>query len=116
SLQALGATSPDPVPLLTLWRWDQYSFTQVLARFGLGVGDLADLVKLRRVSDAMAMGSTIGVSASVLCATASTNPTPEAVQAFQAAVRARFAPVDWLAAQKPISDDLRKLQRDALVA
>ena len=70
----------------------------------------------RRVSDAYVWVTTLGISASALIAATTNEPTADNVRDLQAALRARYAESDWLNVIKPINDELRGLQRDALVA
>jgi peptidoglycan hydrolase-like protein with peptidoglycan-binding domain len=118
ALTALASSSPDPAPLRALTGWDENSFAAVLARFGRKPSDLIDLGWLRRVADAMALTKTLGTSAVALIVALAkgADPDPAIVRAFQTTLQARYAPADWLELLKPITDALRGLQRDALVA
>ena len=56
------------------------------------------------------------MSATALIAATTNEPKTVAVQTFKAALRARYEQSDWLNVLKPINDEMRALQRDALVA
>jgi hypothetical protein len=112
-------------PLLALTRWDGDSLDALLVRFGHeiqgrpGVADRAALKRLPvfvRVSRAYGCVKRIGISAPALLAVTSNEPRAAAVSEFKAALRARYAETDWLNVLRPINDEMRALQRDALVA
>jgi hypothetical protein len=58
----------------------------------------------------------LGISASALIDAATNKPTAITVRNLQSALRARYSESDWLKVLKPINDEMRGLQRDALVA
>jgi hypothetical protein len=58
----------------------------------------------------------LGIPASALITAATNEPDVSKVGSLQAALRARYDAADWLDVLKPVSDELRGLQRDALVA
>jgi hypothetical protein len=111
--------------LLALTRWDRASLDTLLLRFGKHLPaqpDQADRAALKdidtwvRVHRAFAPVKKIGVSASALIAAATNEPQALAVRVFKAALRARYEESDWLNVLRPINDEMRGLQRDALVA
>jgi Neuraminidase-like domain/Salmonella virulence plasmid 28.1kDa A protein len=111
--------------LLALTRWDGALLDALLLRFGKHLqaepdqadrSALKDLGTFMRVHRAYAPVKKIGVSASALIAAATNEPQAEVVRAFKAALRARYEESDWLNVLKPINDQMRSLQRDALVA
>jgi len=103
--------------LTALTRWDEASLDTLLTRFGQpGRDALKDLAVFGRVHEAFALMKKVGVSAAALAAAATNQPTRDTVRGLQAALRARYAEADWLNVLKPINDELRALQRDALVA
>jgi hypothetical protein len=102
--------------LFTLTRWEPASLTALLARFGKTHLDLAHLETLLRVFDASRWLAALGISATALLAVTTNAPSASVTRDLQAALRARYAERDWLSAIKPINDELRSLQRDALVA
>ncbi|MGH8470921.1 MAG: neuraminidase-like domain-containing protein, partial [Gammaproteobacteria bacterium] len=111
--------------LLALTRWDGASLDALLLRFGKHLSEqpdqadraaLKDLGIFLRVYRANAPVKKIGVSASALIAATTNEPQAPAVRAFKAALRARYEESDWLNVLRPINDEMRSLQRDALVA
>jgi len=111
--------------LLALTRWDGASLDALLLRFGKHLqaqpdqadrAALKDLGTFLRVYLAYAPVKKIGVSASALIVATTNEPQAPAVRAFKAALRARYEESDWLNVLRPINDEMRNLQRDALVA
>jgi hypothetical protein len=111
--------------LLALTRWDAVSLDALLLRFGKHLAaapDEADRAALKdlgtfvRVSRAYGPVKKIGISAAALIAATTNEPQGAAVRTFKAALRARYEESDWLNVLRPINDELRSLQRDALVA
>jgi hypothetical protein len=104
--------------LLAVTRWDPASVDSLLKRFGLDkmYDHLGDPETFLRVADASRWLRLLGVSADALIAAATNDPDGPTTRAFQAALRARYEEAAWLAAIKPINDEMRRLQRDALVA
>jgi Neuraminidase-like domain/Putative peptidoglycan binding domain/Salmonella virulence plasmid 28.1kDa A protein len=102
--------------LTTLTGWDDASLTALLTRFGRTRADLEQLATFRRVLDAFTVVKALTVPADTLLAAATNQPSPAALAALQAALRARYDPSSWLDVIKPVNDELRSLQRDALVA
>ena len=121
-----GTTEEDKESLLlALTRWDGSSLDALLIRFGKhleGQQDQADRSALKdvgtlsRVYRAYVLVKRIGVSASALIAAGTNEPNAPAVHAFKEALRARYEESDWLNVLRPINDEMRGLQRDALVA
>lgn len=109
------ATQTTDSLLFTITRWNQTSLNDVLAHFsgnaGLGHFDL-----FRRVYDAFALIQKMGVSAKVVIQATTNEPMGDTVRDLQAALRARYAADDWRDVVRPINDEMRSLQRDALVA
>ena len=58
----------------------------------------------------------MGISAKALIQATTNEPTGDIVRDFQAALRARYDTADWRDVVRPINDEMRGLQRDALVA
>jgi hypothetical protein len=129
-LQQMTTAAPDPSPaLLVLTGWDSTSLAALLQHFygvtnpgGLSQGGamISPLVVMRRLDDAFTVFSKSGVTADTLIAVTTNDPdnAPGTTTAedFQRAVRSRYAEPDWLAVVRPVSDTLRELERDALVA
>ncbi|TMV44388.1 PA14 domain-containing protein,virulence plasmid 28 protein [Paenibacillus mesophilus] len=103
-------------PLYILTRWEEASLQTLLTRFGVTIADLASPETFGRVFDAYGWVNKLGVSASAMLRAAFNEPDAAAERELQSALRARFAEEDWLIALKPINDEMRRLQRDALVA
>ncbi|GLV54150.1 hypothetical protein KDH_09990 [Dictyobacter sp. S3.2.2.5] len=102
--------------LFTITRWNPTSLNDVLAHIG---GDLAGLGKFdlfRRVYAAFALIQKMGISAQALIQATTNEPTGEMVRTLQAALRARYDAGRWRDIIRPINDEMRGLQRDALVA
>ncbi|MFF1566871.1 neuraminidase-like domain-containing protein [Streptomyces sp. NPDC058293] len=110
-----GAVKKDGL-LFTLTRWDTVSLDTLLDRFGATSTDLAHVATFRRVYEAFDQLTALGIGANALIAVTTNEPTTDAVRDLQGALRARYAASDWLSLVKPINDDLRGRQRDALVA
>jgi len=116
-LQDPAAIADKESLLLTLTRWESTSLDALVARFGQANRDaLKDLEFFRRVYDAYALVRKMGVPAFALAAATTNKPGADAVRDLQAALRARYDEADWLNVLKPINDEMRALQRDALVA
>ncbi|MGK5693461.1 neuraminidase-like domain-containing protein [Streptomyces sp. URMC 128] len=103
-------------PLLAVTGWQSESLDKLLQRFRKKRADLTHIDIFARVHKAYAVLTGLGTSAAAAIAATTNNPSPKVVAAFQAAVRARYDEADWLAILRPINDELRSLQRDALVA
>ena len=118
-LEILGdtpaATQSTDSLLFTLARWNSDSLDALLTRFGKTVADLADLKTFRRVYDSYLLVKKVRVPAVALINAATNEPTADTVRDLQAALRARYDSSNWLDVLKPINDELRSLQRDALV-
>jgi hypothetical protein len=119
-LQNPGATlaSGDSL-LLTLTGWSGGSLDALLARFtpaGKGRKELTHFETFRRVYDAYALVTALGISAAALLTATTNEPGPDTVRALLSALRARYREADWRDVLKPINDEMRGLQRDALVA
>ena len=116
----LLAVLQDPTNALGLLRsltgWEPASLDALLARFGKVGSALAELGTLRRVHDGYALARALGVPATALVAATTNEPTAAIVNAFRSAIRARYDEDSFLAVLRPLSDELRALQRDALVA
>lgn len=111
-----GATEAADSLLFTLARWDASSLNALLARFGKATADLAHLATFRQVYAAYAWVKKLGVPASALIKAATNEPGATTVRDLQAALRARYDENDWLNVLQPINDEMRALQRNALVA
>lgn len=107
--------------LFSITRWESTSLDALLLRFGKiqnGQPDrsaLKDLATFRRIHDAYAWVKKLGIPASALIKAATNEPDAATVRDFQGALRARYDESGWLKVLKPINDQIRGLQRDALV-
>jgi hypothetical protein len=101
--------------LFTLTRWTPDSLTALLARFDKAIADLSHLDTFCRIYDAYAPVKTLGISAAALIKATTNEPTAITVRDMQAALRARYDENGWLSVLKPINDEMRSLQRDALI-
>jgi peptidoglycan hydrolase-like protein with peptidoglycan-binding domain len=102
--------------LLSITRWESDSLEALLARFDHNIADLAHIETFRRIYDAYMPVKKLRVSASALITAATNEPGAIVVRDLQSALRARYDESDWLNVLKPINDEMRGLQRDALVA
>jgi len=107
--------------LLKKARWEFDSLKDLLIHFGKVDGDNADIEALKdiktfnRIFEAFVLLRKIGVSAKVFIASTTNNPTPESLINLQSALRARYSNEEWLLILKSINDEIRTLQRNALV-
>jgi Neuraminidase-like domain/Putative peptidoglycan binding domain len=111
-----AATANSKSLLYTLTRWDKKSLSDLLAHFGGPVAGLARFDLLRHIYDAFALLQTLGISAAALIRATTNDPHGDTLRDFQAALRARYDAASWRDVIRPINDELRDLQRDALVA
>lgn len=112
----VAATSDAESLLFVLTRWEKDSVNALLARFGKATIDLAHVETFHRVREACAWVKTLGVPAATLIGATTNEPTTSVVRDLQAALRARYDESSWLEVLRPINDEMRALQRDALVA
>jgi hypothetical protein len=102
--------------LFILTRWEKTSLSDVLTQFGGNIASLAHVDLFRRVYDAFALIQTMGIAASALIKATTNDPDGGTVRDLQAALRARYDAADWRVVIQPINNEMRGLQRDALVA
>jgi ABC toxin-like protein/neuraminidase-like protein/putative peptidoglycan binding protein/virulence plasmid A protein len=118
----VAAAQPADGLLFTLTRWEPDSLDALLIRFGHAQGPnadrgaLADLAVFARVFDAYAWVKKLRIPAAALIAAATNEPDAARARDFQGALRARYEERDWFETLRPINDEMRALQRDALVA
>ncbi|HEY0377591.1 MAG TPA: neuraminidase-like domain-containing protein [Pyrinomonadaceae bacterium] len=110
-----AASTPDG-PLYSLTRWDKKSLDDLLAHFGGDVPGLVHFDQFRRAYDAFALARKMGINAGALIRATTNEPAGDTVRELQAALRARYEPADWRNVVQTINDEMRALQRDALVA
>jgi hypothetical protein len=111
-----GATANAQSLLYVVTRWEPPSVHELLSRFGKTAADLSHVETLRRLYDAYGRARLLGVRAAELIAATTNEPTADVVRSFQAALRARYEEGAWLDVIRPINDEMRSMQRDALVA
>jgi hypothetical protein len=102
--------------LYTLTGWDKISLASLSAHFNLTLADFTHFAQFRRVAEVFELLQTMGVTASALIKATTNNPTSATVIDLQAALRARYEADSWRDVVQPINDQMRGLQRDALVA
>jgi peptidoglycan hydrolase-like protein with peptidoglycan-binding domain len=102
--------------LFSLTRWESDSLEALLTRFANSIADLAHIEIFQRICAALAPVKKLRIPASTLINSATNEPSAAAVRDLQAALRARYDESDWLNVLQPINDQMRELQRDALVA
>ncbi|MEG3861256.1 neuraminidase-like domain-containing protein [Microcoleus sp. herbarium12] len=108
--------SPESSLLFRLTHWEERSRNALLNHFGVAIADLTHLPIFRRVFDAYAPIRALGISAPTLLNAATNEPNAITVRNFQSTLRACYDESDWLKVLKPINDEMRGLQRNALVA
>ena len=119
--------------------WREADITALLDHFGLRLSDLGHLTIFLRLSDAFQVVNKVGIGAQSLIEVTTNEPDADTLRSLQGALRARYDDTaeirsalpaadavgakqtlppsrDWLKLIQPINDELRTLQRDALVA
>ncbi|HXA84465.1 MAG TPA: neuraminidase-like domain-containing protein [Candidatus Dormibacteraeota bacterium] len=112
---ASATANPDSL-MFSLLRWDKASLTALLSHFGAAIGDLTHFDTFRKIYGAFALVQTMGISAAALTKATTNDPDGNLVRDFQSALRARYDAASWRDIIQPINNDMRGLQRDALVA
>lgn len=102
--------------LYLLAQWEKDSLNALLARFGKVAADLRHVETLRQIYDAYTWVTKLGIPAPTLIAVTTNEPSAATVRDLQAALRARYDESSWLDVLRPINDEMRSMQRDALVA
>jgi hypothetical protein len=110
------ATATANSPMFSLLRWDQASLASLLSRFGGAVAGLQHFDLFHRVYRAFGLVQAMGISAAALINATTNDPGGGTVRDFQSAMRARYDAAGWRDIIQPINNDMRSLQRDALVA
>jgi peptidoglycan hydrolase-like protein with peptidoglycan-binding domain len=111
-----GATATPDSLLFSLWRCDKPSLTDLVIQFGKTTDGLSDFGLLRRVYDAFGVVRKIGVSGAAAIRATTNAPDGGVVRDFGSALRARYDRGGWRDLVQPINNQLRSMQRDALVA
>ena len=112
----VAATQKKDSLLFTITRWNQTALNDLLGQFGHNVGGLGHFDLFCRVYDAFALIQKMGISAKALIEATTNEPAAETVRNLKSALRARYDDASWRDVVRPINDDMRGLQRDALVA
>lgn len=102
--------------LFTITQWNQASLYAVLSRIMRTRADLEHFDVFLRVYGAFSLIRQMGISAEALIGATTNEPTSDTVRSLQAALRARYDTASWREVVQPINDQVRTLQRDALVA
>lgn len=107
----------DSLAQRTAWNRDDLAFLTGAGGFDLEFrADFANGQFLLRLKGCFELLAALGVSAQEVWQWVLPAPTPDIARAIKQAVRGKFNDrMDWLAAAKPIRDELRKQQRAALV-
>jgi len=135
-----AVTGEDGTPLLDrVTGWQEADRIALLDRFGLMPADLAHLQHFIHLHEAFVVLKKLGIGAAALLGFTTNEPTADSIRNLQGALRARYdntpgVPVmqsaadtipakgalppnrDWLKLVQPINDEIRAVQRDALVA
>ena len=106
--------------LVSLTNWDGPSL-ETLRRHWHKIpppdrAELQEVAMFGRIFDAFALLETIRAAASATISAVTNRPDAGVVAQFKSALRARYDEAGWRAFVKPINDQLRGRQRDALVA
>jgi hypothetical protein len=114
---AAATVKPDSL-LFTLTGWDKTSLDDILTHFGDNIAGLNHFDAFRRVYDAFLPVQTLGIPTAAFIEATTNDPdvAGPVIRDFQSALRARYAADDWRNLVQPINNQLRSLQRDALVA
>jgi Neuraminidase-like domain/Tachylectin len=102
--------------LFRLTRWESRSLNTLLTHFGKVIGNLTQIETFHRVYNAFGLAKKMGIPVSALTQAVTNEPTADIAINLQSALRARYDEKSWLSVLKPINDEMRRLQRDALVA
>jgi hypothetical protein len=111
--------NPNSLPfslLFSLTQWKTNSLDALLTHFGKVLGDLSQIETFDRIYDAYQIVKQMGIPATALIQATTNEPNATTVRNLQSALRARYDENSWLQVLKPINDEMRRLQRNALVA
>lgn len=111
----VAATENNDSLLFTLTRWNKVSLTDLLTHFGGNIANLSHFNLFLRMHEAFALLEPMGISAKALLRATTNAPAGGTVRELQSALSARYDAATWRDAVKPINDEMRGLQRDALV-
>jgi Neuraminidase-like domain/PA14 domain len=111
----VAATQKPDSLLFAITRWSPSDVNDAVARFGGIIAGLADFALFSRAYDSLALTQVMGISAKALINAITNEPNGNTVRDLQAALCARYDPGSWRDLVRPINDEMRALQRDALV-
>ncbi|WP_251494459.1 neuraminidase-like domain-containing protein [Actinacidiphila cocklensis] len=113
----LDASVPDPPSALIagLTGVPPAVVDDVAAHLGAAGTALRSLDELQRVADVLDLVHAVALPVTALARTMRTAPTAQDVRDVRDAVRARYDDDAWAQAVRPITDELRRAARDALV-
>lgn len=112
----ISATADSNALLYKLTQWEPASLAALTQQFGATIGGLTRWDLFARVYDSFVLLQNVGISATALIQATTNAPLAPVVGNFQAALRARYDAADWREVVHGINDELRALQRDALVS
>ena len=118
----VAATKDASSLLYKLTRWDAAALDALLVHFGKVAGGSANRATLKnlntfvRVHDAIILAVKMGFSGKAFIDVTTNEPDGDSIRALQGALCARYDSAGWRDLIQPISDAMRGLQRDALVA
>lgn len=96
--------------------WQKEDLSALLGHFKIGTKKLSNLEHFVRVHDAFSVIKKMGISAIALKDSITNEPSPDTIRILQSALRARYDQSAWLKVIQSVNDEMRRLQRDALVA
>jgi len=115
----IATPNPNNLPfslLFSLTQWETSSRDALLTHLGKVISDLSQIETFDRIYNAYQIVNQLGIPATALIQATTNEPTATIVRNFQSALRARYDESTWFQVLKPINDEMRRLQRDALVA
>lgn len=115
-LDPAAATANPNSLMFSLLRWDKGSLQALLGAFAVAMADLKHFDIFLKIYNAFALVQTMGISATALIKATTNNPDGNTVRDLQSALRALYDAASWRDIIQPINNDMRGLQRDALVA
>jgi Neuraminidase-like domain/Salmonella virulence plasmid 28.1kDa A protein len=116
-LKQPNVTTPQgKVLLLDMNGWQQADVDAILAKLGKTWNDISDLGTLRKLTAAMALVISINFPAASVINWSVENPDNAMIDSIKTAIRSKTDDAAWLDSMQSISDIMRNLQRDALIA
>jgi hypothetical protein len=96
--------------------WEENAITVFDTHLQESLADLSNLHKLIRLKAAFDVAKTLRIEPTALLECTTNEPDQNKVRRLQEALRAHYDESAWRKLVQPINDELRSLQRDALVA